>query len=70
LQCLLVVAALQTMLLDYAFNMQEESKLIENAVAQSIEQGICTEDLKQEKVYGTKEVGDYIVSQLKSAITV
>ncbi len=58
------------MLLDYAFGMHEESTLIENAVARSIEQGVCTEDLKQEKIYNTDEVGDFIVTYIKSAINV
>jgi 3-isopropylmalate dehydrogenase len=56
------------MLLDYAFGMTEASKQIEQAVAQSIEQGVCTEDLKQETVYSTVEVGDYIATQVKSSI--
>jgi 3-isopropylmalate dehydrogenase len=58
------------MLLNYAFDMTEEAKLIEEAVAKSISEGYCTEDLIQisigtERGYTTSEVGDYIISQLK-----
>jgi 3-isopropylmalate dehydrogenase len=53
------------MLLNYAFGMTEEAKLIEEAVANSIDQGYCTEDLKTDGGYSTREVGDYIISQLK-----
>jgi 3-isopropylmalate dehydrogenase len=58
------------MLLNYAFDMTEEAKLIEEAVAKSIGEGYCTEDLipisiGTERGYTTSEVGDYIISQLK-----
>ena len=56
------------MLLNYAFDMTEEAKLIEDAVALSIEQGYCTEDLLTEGGYSTSQVGDFIVSQLKSKV--
>ena len=45
--------------------MTEEAKLIEEAVAKSIDQGYCTEDLKTDGGYGTREVGDFIIAQLK-----
>ena len=53
------------MLLNYAFGMNEEARLIEEAVANSIEHGYCTEDLKTQGGYSTSEVGDYIIAQLK-----
>ena len=56
------------MLLNYAFSMNEEAKLIEDAVALSIEQGYCTEDLLTEGGYSTSQVGDFIVSQMKSTV--
>ena len=56
------------MLLNYAFEMNEEAKLIEDAVAQSIEQGYCTEDLLKEGGYSTTEVGDFIVAKIKSKV--
>ncbi len=63
------------MLLNYAFGMTQEAKRIEDAVASSIEQGYRTEDLipissRTNSGYGTKEVGDYIVSQIKSRVEV
>lgn len=59
-----------SMLLNYAFGMNEEAKLIEEAVAKSIEQGYCTEDLIPISIgtdggYSTSEVGDFIIAQLK-----
>jgi 3-isopropylmalate dehydrogenase len=56
------------MMLDYSFGLTEVSTAIEAAVAESIEQGICTEDLKQSTVYSTSEVGDFIAAQLKSGV--
>jgi hypothetical protein len=52
------------MLLNYAFGMIEESRAIENAVAQSITDGFCTEDLKADGANTTTEVGDYIVKKI------
>lgn len=54
------------MLLDYAFGLNEEARSIEKAVAQSIEDGYCTEDLKPEGSYSTTAVGDYIVKKIKA----
>ena len=56
------------MLLNYAFGMTEEAKLIEEAVATSIDQGYCTEDLLSEGGYSTDQVGDFIVSQLNAKV--
>jgi 3-isopropylmalate dehydrogenase len=52
------------MLLNYAFGMIEEARAIENAVAQSITDGYCTEDLKADGANTTSEVGDYIVKKI------
>ena len=48
----------------YAFGLTEEAKAIENAVAQSINDGFCTEDLKPEGASSTSEVGDYIAEKI------
>jgi 3-isopropylmalate dehydrogenase len=53
------------MLLNYAFGMVSEATHIEEAVANSINQGYCTEDLLAEGGYSTTEVGDFIISQLQ-----
>ena len=52
------------MLLNYAFGLIEEAKAVEKAVAHSISDGYCTEDLKPEGGYSTSEVGDYIVKKI------
>lgn len=52
------------MLLNFAFGMSNEAKSIEYAVAQSISDGYCTEDLKPQGAYTTSEVGDYIVNKI------
>ena len=49
------------MLLNYAFGLVDEAKAIETAVARSISDGYCTEDLKPAGGYSTTAVGDYIV---------
>jgi 3-isopropylmalate dehydrogenase len=54
------------MLLNYSFGMTEEAKKIENAVAKSISEGYCTEDLKPEGAYTTSAVGDFIVEQIRA----
>lgn len=56
------------MMLDYSFGLTEVARAIEAAVTLSIEQGICTEDLKQAKAFGTSEVGDFIANQIKSSV--
>ena len=52
------------MLLDYAFGMTKEARVIEEAVSSAINQGISTEDLNPDGGYGTNEVGDFIASQI------
>ncbi len=60
------------MLLNYAFGMAEEAGLIEDAVASSIEQGFCTEDLlpidRNNESHGTMAVGDFIALLIGSKI--
>jgi 3-isopropylmalate dehydrogenase len=52
------------MLLNYAFGLTEEARAIERAVAQSINDGYCTEDLKPVGASTTAEVGDYVVKKI------
>lgn len=55
------------MMFEYAFNLKEEGTLIREAVEQSIEQNIVTEDLAgNNKAYHTTEVGDWIVNYIKN----
>ena len=50
-------------MLDYTYNLKDESNLINKAVESSLLSGYKTFDLisKNEKAYSTNEVGDYIV---------
>ena len=52
-----------SMMLDYTYNLKDESNLINRAVESSLLNGYKTSDLiiKSEKAYSTDEVGDYIV---------
>jgi 3-isopropylmalate dehydrogenase len=56
------------MLLDYAFGMTQEARVIEEAVNSAINNGISTEDLNPEGGYGTNEVGNYIASQINTNV--
>jgi 3-isopropylmalate dehydrogenase len=56
------------MMLDYAFGLSAAAASIEAAVLKSVEEGICTEDLKQSTAYTTTEVGDYIAKQIKQIV--
>lgn len=56
------------MLLNYSFGLQEESKIIEDAVETAISEGICTEDLKPTKVHSTSEVGEFIVNKIMQVV--
>ena len=53
------------MMLEDAFGLSEEAKSIRNACENAIANGICTEDIFPGSTYGTKEVGQYIVNQIK-----
>jgi len=54
------------MMFEYAFDLQDESKAISDAVNASLEEGIVTEDLAGEggKSYKTSEVGDWLVKKI------
>ena len=53
------------MMLEDAFGLSEEAKSIRNACENAIANGICTKDIFPGSTYGTKEVGQYIVNQIK-----
>jgi len=52
------------MMFDYAFNLQDESNLIKEAVEKSIDINFVTEDLDKEHPRTTSEVGDWIVDYI------
>lgn len=55
------------MMFEYAFDMNEEGKLIRDAVTASMEAGIVTEDIADgAKSYSTSEVGEWIVEWIKN----
>ena len=56
------------MLLNHSFGLLEESKVIEEAVKEAIEAGVCTEDLKPSKVHSTTEVGEFIVKNIQEKV--
>ena len=57
-----------SMMLDFTYNLKDESSLINNAVESSLLNGFKTYDLvnKDEKVCSTNEVGDYIVKFIQN----
>ncbi len=57
-----------SMMLDFTYNLKDESSLINNAVESSLLNGFKTSDLvnKDEKAYSTNEVGDYIVKFIQN----
>ena len=53
------------LMFEYAFNLQEEGKLIREAVTASMEAGIVTEDIASGgKAYKTSEVGEWLVKYI------
>ncbi len=48
------------MMLELSFNLIEEATAIRNAVDKSMEEGVVTEDIAEDKAYKTSEVGDWI----------
>lgn len=54
------------MLLEYSFDMIEESNAIKLAVQQAVEEGFLTEDLNKENAKSTTEVGDRIAQLLRA----
>lgn len=53
------------MMFEYAFNLTEEGKLIREAVAASMTEGIVTEDIDRDKACKTSEVGDWIAEWIR-----
>ena len=55
-----------SMMLDYTFNLNKESEIINRAVENSLLDRYTTPDLnKEDRSYSTDEVGDYIVDFIK-----
>jgi 3-isopropylmalate dehydrogenase len=54
------------MMLENAFQLNEASEMVNNAVERALEQGIVTEDINNQKYYSTSEVGDAIASMITS----
>ncbi len=55
------------MMLEYAFKLVEEGKLIREAVEKSIDNNIVTEDIAEgSKSYSTTEVGEWIINYIKN----
>lgn len=54
------------MLLETSFGLLEEAKAIRDAVAQCLDDGFVTVDIKKDSTYTTEQIGDKIVSILKS----
>ena len=48
------------MMLELSFNLVKEASAIRKAVDKSMQEGIVTEDISEEKAYKTSEVGDWI----------
>ena len=55
------------MLLNYAFDMTEESQAIKGAVDQSLREGYVTEDINPDQHHTTDEVGDKIATLVWSS---
>ncbi len=49
------------MMFEYAFNLKDEARLIEEAVEKSLEENYSTEDINRNNPRSTSEVGDWIV---------
>ena len=55
-----------SMMLEYTFNLKDESEAINRAVEESLAKRYTTPDLNSDnKSYSTSEVGDYIVDFIK-----
>jgi 3-isopropylmalate dehydrogenase len=52
------------MLFEYAFGLTDESKVIRDAVAASMDAKVVTEDIAEDKAYKTSEVGDWIANYI------
>ncbi len=55
-----------SMMLKYTFDMVKEAKMIDDAVAKTLEEGIRTADIAEEgtDIVGTKEMGDAVIARL------
>ena len=57
------------LMFEYAFDLQEEGRLIRKAVDASMEAGIVTEDIAESgEAYKTSEVGQWIVDYIKETV--
>ncbi|WP_321516853.1 3-isopropylmalate dehydrogenase [Marinifilum fragile] len=64
--CATVLSA--AMMFEYAFGMMKEGALIREAVDQSLEAGVVTEDIADgKKAYSTSEVGDWLAEYIEKA---
>lgn len=54
------------MMLEYAFNLNDEARAIENAVEKSMEENYVTEDLTDSNPKTTSEVGDWIAAYIEN----
>ena len=54
------------MMLRYSFDLDDEAKVIENAIEKVLQQGYRTSDIMSDNktLVGTKEMGDLIVANL------
>lgn len=57
------------MMFEYAFNLMDEGKLIRDAVNASMDAGVVTEDIAEDKsnAAGTSDVGDWLVDYIAKA---
>ncbi len=53
------------LMLDVAFNLHAESDRIVEAVEKSLEEGVVTEDIADQKPYSTSEVGDWVAGYIQ-----
>ncbi len=58
------------MLLEYSFELVEESKLIRKAVDNAVNSGFVTEDIQKEDAKSTDEVGDRVADEIKSLASI
>ena len=52
------------MMLELALDLVEEARAIRKVVDRSMDEGIVTEDIAEDKSYGTSEVGDWLAANL------
>lgn len=55
------------MMFEYAFDLKEEGKVIRDAVAASLAEGIVTIDIAEGKSFKTSEVGDWIAAKIEKS---